>query len=299
MDRGILRDLVENCRATYEDLSRKFGISANAIRKRVLKLEESGVIHGYTVDLTSEMVGAEYVFGLLTTDGSLNDREFVEKIGSNSHIIAAASYTYGLFMLIGEYTDQVELLELGAFLRGRSGVEKTELHPILSPKGTEIVLTKLHLRILSCLVDNPRMSLVDIASMSGLTAKRVRRLLDEMVDSRAVKFQALIELGAATSIPFIAKIGWDESIIDIQGIEDWFKQEFPLTFWDIFISAIEPTIFCLLSGEDLTAVDNVVQRIRSHAAVCNMKIMICTHHKYFDGVRQKALADMIERIRKK
>ena len=100
IDLGILHDLNNNCRVTFQGLSRKYGISANAIRKRVVKLEESGVIAGYHVRLSLAAIGSEMIFGLLSTDGSKDEEEFTNLIGQSPYILAAASYTNGLYAFL-------------------------------------------------------------------------------------------------------------------------------------------------------------------------------------------------------
>ena len=84
-------------------------------------------------------------------------------------------------------------------------------------------LLPLHLRILKWLLEEPRISIVELAKKSGLTARRVRRLLDQLEQSGAVRFRALIELGAASSIPFIAKITWDEKQTTYEPILEWIE----------------------------------------------------------------------------
>ncbi|MHA1937326.1 MAG: Lrp/AsnC family transcriptional regulator, partial [Candidatus Thorarchaeota archaeon] len=163
IDKGILSDLLENCRITYEELSRKHGISANAVKKRVQKLEESGVIHCYSIRLSLAMLDAQFLFGLLQTDGSQDEEAFVNKIGENPSIVAAAAYSDGYYALLAEYVSTVELMELGSHLRTLDGVEDVELHTLVSKRGTKTDLSTNHLRVLYYLRKNPRISIVDLA----------------------------------------------------------------------------------------------------------------------------------------
>ncbi len=103
LDKRILTDLEYNCRISFQELSRKYAISANAIRRRILNLEESGVIYGYSIVLSPEMTETEYMFGLLTTDGSRDEVDLVDEIGSSKNVIAAASYTDGVYAFVAEY----------------------------------------------------------------------------------------------------------------------------------------------------------------------------------------------------
>jgi Lrp/AsnC family transcriptional regulator for asnA, asnC and gidA len=55
----LLRKLKENARLSYVELARHFGVSETAIRKRVRKLEEGGVIIKYTVQVNPKKIGFE------------------------------------------------------------------------------------------------------------------------------------------------------------------------------------------------------------------------------------------------
>ena len=206
IDKGILRALSDNCRITYRELALKFNISSSAIKKRVKKLEATGIITSYRLQVTAEMAGINRLYGMLTTDGSQDEAEFVNTLGANDKIIAAASYTGGNYVLIAEFRDSQDLWEIGAFLRTFDCVNNIETHQLLRPLGQKMEFSKLHLRILKTLNDDPRMSIVDIAEKSRLTARRIRKLVNEIIEGKAIRFTTFVELGAAGSIPFLMRI---------------------------------------------------------------------------------------------
>ncbi|MFQ3321704.1 MAG: Lrp/AsnC family transcriptional regulator for asnA, asnC and gidA [Candidatus Thalassarchaeaceae archaeon] len=49
LDRGILSVLRDNGRAAYVDIAKTVGVTERTVRTRMRKLEEEGVIRGYTV----------------------------------------------------------------------------------------------------------------------------------------------------------------------------------------------------------------------------------------------------------
>ncbi len=57
VDRKILTLLVENARTTTAELARAVGLSAPSVAERVRRLEEAGVIGGYTAEIAPEAVG--------------------------------------------------------------------------------------------------------------------------------------------------------------------------------------------------------------------------------------------------
>jgi DNA-binding Lrp family transcriptional regulator len=293
IDRGMLEILSRNCRISYRELGRKYDMSANAIRRRVLNLEESGVIDQYGIELSPAMIGSSFVFGILKTDGSRDEVEFVDLMGDHSCVAAAAAYTDGLYPFGGEYIEKNELLELGSYLRGLDGVLDLEIHPIIQSKGNKVDLSKLDLRVLSVLLEDPRMQVVDISERTGLTARRVRRIVKNLEESQAVRFTAEVEAGKAGAIPFLVRISWIDSMVGYTQVLDWLREEIGWLIWAPYVSSIEPTIFALFTEDNLVEVDRVARRIRSQDFITSVKVMIATHHKYFPSRRVRWLVDSI------
>jgi DNA-binding Lrp family transcriptional regulator len=294
LDKKILADLQTNCRITYQELSRRYGISANAIRRRVLNLEESGEISGYTVALSIAMTGSSQLFGFLTADGSRDEIEMIDEMGSHPNISAAAAYSNGTYAFVGNYVTTQEMHELSSYLRRIQSVVSAEIHPTIIPTGQGMELSTLHLRIMKALIDEPRLSVVEVAEKSGLTARRVRRLLGQLEESGAVQFKALLELGADRSIPFIARIRWDERQTTYEPIINWLKQHYPLASWENFISATEPVLFALLAGENLTEVNEMTRAIRRQPDVKSVVTIISKYHKFYPNARYSKLLEMIK-----
>jgi Lrp/AsnC family transcriptional regulator, leucine-responsive regulatory protein len=56
-DQRILNLLQQNARQTFGEIGREVGLSAPAVKRRIDRLEESGVIRGYTVMLDHAYLG--------------------------------------------------------------------------------------------------------------------------------------------------------------------------------------------------------------------------------------------------
>jgi DNA-binding Lrp family transcriptional regulator len=294
LDKKILGDLMNNCRVSYQELSRRYGISANAIRRRVLNLEESGEICGYSLSLSADTLGVNRILGLLTSDGSRDEVEVMDEIGNHAGVIAAASYSNGTYALVGEYRTPDELLELTSHLRTIDSIEKTETHQIIQSRESPFELSRMHLRVLKPLIIEPRLSVVEISNKSGLTARRVRRLLGQLEESGAVKFQALVELGAAASIPFLARVTWDERKTTYREIMDMIRKKYPLAHWETYVSASEPVLYSLIAVEGLFKVNDISRELRNDDKIKSVKVLISMFHKFYESITRQMLLDMIE-----
>ncbi len=57
VDQKILNALIENSRISNTDLARLVGLSAPSVNERIKRMEEAGVINGFTISVNPEAIG--------------------------------------------------------------------------------------------------------------------------------------------------------------------------------------------------------------------------------------------------
>jgi Lrp/AsnC family transcriptional regulator, leucine-responsive regulatory protein len=57
IDQAIARELSADGRCSFTDLAERVGLSVSAVHQRVRRLEQRGVIRGYTAQLDAEVIG--------------------------------------------------------------------------------------------------------------------------------------------------------------------------------------------------------------------------------------------------
>ncbi len=57
LSENIIKVLQHNARSTYAEIGRKVGLSAPAVAERIQKLEDSGIIDGYSLKLNKNKLG--------------------------------------------------------------------------------------------------------------------------------------------------------------------------------------------------------------------------------------------------
>jgi Lrp/AsnC family transcriptional regulator, leucine-responsive regulatory protein len=88
LDFQILEHLISNARVTWTELSTQLGLSAPAITERVRKLEECGVIRGYTVLLEPELLGCELLAFIAVQIGDAKSRKtFLERVAKMPEVL--------------------------------------------------------------------------------------------------------------------------------------------------------------------------------------------------------------------
>ena len=142
VDIKILRCLKDNARLTASAISEDIGLSVSAVIERIKKMENSGLIKGYTIDIDQDILGNKMV---ALMDVSLKHPDFydgfVELIKANNSI-ASCYYQTGEFdFVLRIVTDSTEGLdEVYKVVKGYEGVENTETHIVLRTLKEETAL---------------------------------------------------------------------------------------------------------------------------------------------------------------
>jgi DNA-binding Lrp family transcriptional regulator len=308
MDKKILWELHEDCRMSYQKLSNILGISANAVKKRVAKLIETGVIYNFTAMLSLDYLKSEALYGLVYTDGEEDEEQFIQKLGSNPmvHVVGTiASGGGGAYNFFAQYIGSQGLSELGRFVRTLEHVTQTEMFPLLIPKdhrgvqalpirGKEIggEFTRTELKVLRWLVDDSRMSISDVASHSGLTARRVGRTIEQLKD-KGVMFSVRWNLSAGGYDQVMIRTHVDEKKLAITEVAEWVRERFPNQFWLPYVSADEPIVFLSFVVSNMQEAEDIAQTLKRADFVKSTKVSVRFSETKFPWKGYIKIKDMI------
>ncbi len=133
IDMKILRCLKKNARLAASAISEEINLSVSAVIERIKKLENSGLIKGYTIDIDQKVLG-NTMEALMEVSLKHPDyyEDFVKLVGSNNSI-AACYYQTGHFdFVLRIITDSTEGLDnVYKVVKGFEGVASTETHIVL------------------------------------------------------------------------------------------------------------------------------------------------------------------------
>lgn len=99
MDKKILRALQANSRASLQEIGNAVGLSASPCWGRIRKMEEAGIIEGYTVRLNAQALGYNDTVMVQVTLDSHSDNT-LEKFGE---ILAGIPEVIEAHLVSGEY----------------------------------------------------------------------------------------------------------------------------------------------------------------------------------------------------
>ncbi|MHA2027358.1 MAG: winged helix-turn-helix transcriptional regulator [Candidatus Thorarchaeota archaeon] len=295
-DKRILLALDENCRLSYQALAERMGLTANAIKKRMDRLMETGVIEEFSIVLKPAMMGSDYLIALVSTDGSEDEESFIDHLGSHLMIIQVGQLVTGsgrLYFLHCEYVGAEGLQKVGVFLRTLDTVTNIELHTTLTRPGAKFDIKKLHLRVLKQLLEDARMQVNTISERSGLTSRRVSRAIQEMLDSDAFWFAVRWNLSLGENTEFYLKIEYNEQVSKMDEIDDWLRDRFPNAYWFSFYSAQEPILFAKFVTNHFRDAEKMSRIIKDESFSKSVDVLLSYPVKKFPRLGRTKIEEML------
>ena len=133
MDIRILKCLKENARLTASSISEDIGLSVSAVIERIRKMENTGIIKGYTIEIDQNLMGNTMV---ALMDVSLRHPDYYDgfvKLVRETKNIEACYYQTGEFdFVLRIVTDSTDGLDsVYKVIKSYEGVASTEAHIVL------------------------------------------------------------------------------------------------------------------------------------------------------------------------
>jgi DNA-binding Lrp family transcriptional regulator len=270
-DIEILRALGENCRASYQEMGRNLGMTANAVKKRVNKLVDSGTIHSFVVYLSLEMADVEIYLAIVKTEGMKSEENVLDIIVEDPHVFSAGRLSDGTCIVFAEYEGSENEFKLEHFLQDIDGITGAEIHKLRSPQGNKVNFKPLQLRVLRYLVEDPRMPATELATKAGLTPRRVRRVIKQLLEGGGLNFVTRLNLNAGPGVIYYAQIIWDEEKATHSEVEYWLEKEFTGKYFDSHISATAPMMLSLFIVDHLRDAEPLSAQISEGPLIKSVK----------------------------
>jgi DNA-binding Lrp family transcriptional regulator len=311
IDKRIIVELVYNSRLPYRVLARHFGLTVKAVRKRVSKLREQGVIQRFVLSLHRTLCGVSedtrQVVGQIWTNTSEDEEQLIQQIGQEQslyRVFKTTRKTYGFSGFVAGFQGLAELTE---YLQGLPGVTHIEsdtllfifspgylpqLSQIKIPDACEFSTNQLDL--IRCLRANPRMPIAELARQTDQTVRRVRKTINMFTETRCITFQTRWDLSAAGQTDAYIRIHIDLNKISREEFAKWLYDKYPFECWDAQYIIDKPdTILQFVSAHNLHIIDGMVSTLKSASFVHNADALVLYRQYTFDGLGQSCIDELL------
>ena len=130
----IVALLRENARRSFQDIGGKVALSAPAVKRRVDRLEESGVLQGYTAVVDPGAMGwTTHAFVALYCEGRMSAGEVRRAVEGNPEVVAAYTVAGEASAVLHVRAEDTAHLEAALErIRDSDGVVRTQTQVVLS-----------------------------------------------------------------------------------------------------------------------------------------------------------------------
>jgi DNA-binding Lrp family transcriptional regulator len=270
-----------------------------------VKLEEAGVIRRYFVYPSFAMMDAEFFVAILRIKRPPPSEPFRDQLGAYPLIDHVNFLADGNAMCWGKYVGSRELDGLTQFLNSLEPVSEIEFHTLLVERGKKCPLNSMHIEVLRCLRQDVRMPVSEICQSTGLTQRRVRKLLVELIgpDGSADEYKFhdggvgdirtsqqcfharvdcdVAEGGTTRFFAYINYYGGDEQRRHIVKV---LTDEYPIEYWFSIASASAPVLFSMFLVDVANRSPQIMNRIKEIDGVESVKPIIYYAHHFYPGL---------------
>ena len=124
----------ENARRSFQDIGERVSLSAPAVKRRVDRLEERGVLKGYTAVVDPEVLGYHtHAFVSMYCEGRMTAAEVRSAVSDHPEVIGAytvAGESSAILHVVA--TDTQHLEQSLERIRDAPGVQRTQTQVVLS-----------------------------------------------------------------------------------------------------------------------------------------------------------------------
>ena len=201
LDFSILATLTRSPRITYDALGEAVGLSANAAKARVHRMQAEGVLQGFAALPRPALLGLREGLLLFTGADDLDEREDevlrgLAEVPGVRFIDAALDHSVWVWLLFRDEQD-FERIERAAI----SLVGKPPARIVQGPAPADArTLAPADWRVLRALQPDGRAQAKELAARAGLSFKPLKRRLDALVHAGDVRVVPIVSPADATGM---------------------------------------------------------------------------------------------------
>jgi DNA-binding Lrp family transcriptional regulator len=132
------------------------------------------------------------------------------------------------------------------------------------------------------------MSISDVSKQTSMSARRVRRTIDELEESGAVRWSLLWNPNAGGYITCLVRSMYDEKEIVYEGIDEWCRTTFPKEYFYSHRFATEPSAISVFQVERITELEKIYRAFKNIYGIKKV-----TTYIYFTATVTQPLSNLV------
>jgi DNA-binding Lrp family transcriptional regulator/ferredoxin len=206
LDAGILRELQNpasrwNVRGSMARIAKRLRVDEETVRRRVSKMEEFGVVQGWTVTPNPHLLGRERVGLYIEPPETARRDELIENLGAVDGVVSIHSFHRNSLLIFADCPRDTPVESWAASIEDLCG-SKSAI--ILSSKYPpfEMEMTSTDWAILGALRRGPRRKLGVLAKEMGVSVKTLNRRMQRLIEAFAFHLEIQLDFQRVAGMAF-------------------------------------------------------------------------------------------------
>jgi DNA-binding Lrp family transcriptional regulator len=295
-DLKIIKILSKDCRESFMSIGSAIGMTSKSVKARVDRMVSTGVIEKFVLKVNPVALG--YGIGCMlivrehtaNTDDIINRLNLVGDVSIHSKCMGGIS-TFCLAIKEG-HEDKLDLLLDSLKPASVRIIFTSKLSSSLStststfPSSSMSIkheLTETDLRIIKCLLSNPRMEMNDIARETSISARTVNRRLTKLKDDNVLKFFILCNpVNTVGYIQFALVVNTLDRSSYHQIVGRIYEQLGENILFQLPVADPDNVMTFLLFSQDIFAADGILKKVESFDGVRRVELFVLTDTTSYD-----------------
>ena len=279
----ILSRLLNNCRESDRQIGKELGISGGAVRVRIKKMQESGVIEEFFLKIEPPILGHGVLYFVVAGENIQEILEQVSLVGEPYIVVPCVGGVTVCGITIQENLEQkIELakklmkdLRVLSLFEAENSVFKSNL-------------TKTDLEILEELIKEPRQKIEKIARNTNLSTKTVTRCIEKLHQNDGFQFTLIYDPTKIEDFIPHAVLSWIEG--DLKETLENLNKTFSESYLQIpFIAKNQIVLF--LYSDSIFKMDELTQKVRTSKNVKSADLFIPKKISFYTNWMKKSIIE--------
>jgi DNA-binding Lrp family transcriptional regulator len=266
------------------------GLTSKSVKARVDRMISTGVIEKFVIKVNPVALGYGMGCMLIVREHSANTEDIVNRLNLLGDVSIHSKCMGGIStfcLAIKEgHEDKLKLLldslkPASVRIMFTSKLSSSSSSSLMNNKHE---LTETDLRIIKCLLSNPRMDMNDIARKTSISARTVNRRLTKLKDDNVLKFFILCNpVHTLGYIQFALVVNTLDRSFYSQIVEHIYEQLGENILFQLPVTDPDNVITLLLFSQDIFASDGILKQVESLKGVKSVELLVLTDTTSYDG----------------
>jgi DNA-binding Lrp family transcriptional regulator len=295
-DLKIIRILSNDCRESFMSIGSAIGMTSKSVKARVDRMISTGVIEKFVLKVNPVALGYGVGCMLIVREHTANSEDIMNRlnlvgdVSIHSKCMGGIS-TFCLAIKEGQ-EDKLRLLldslkpasvriMFTSKLSHSSSTSTSRLTSSNMNKRYE--LSETDLRIIKCLISNPRMEMNDIARETSISGRTVNRRLTKLKDDNVLKFFVLCNpVHTVGYIQFALIVNTADRSSYHQIVGRIYEHLGENILFQLPVTDPDNVVTFLLFSQDIFAADGILKKVESFDGVKRVELFVLTDTTSYD-----------------